>query len=287
MQNNIELPEKLYERSDRGAILYIRHAQSKFNLDTRTIITEDEAKHSKEYLDAKLTETGIEQAENLSRQINSLKIKYVFCSPMLRCLQTCFYSLKNHPQKEQIKVLVHPLITETVNCNHDFSRSVKLKKQLFGLESEVKFDWSVFDFYFPEENSQESFFVDYIDCLLEDENVKGLFDKLRHPEAFKDNELMDSLKIELNLLYAKKKIRPESIKRMFLRNLEFKEYLNKFFKENGHPWNIKEEKVLVYTHSNYIQTANSKMAYGLEKMDHFPEDSYKPLNCEVISIFLN
>lgn len=285
MQNKLEINE-LYERSDKGPILYIRHAQSTFNFDTTTKITEHEAKHMKEYTDAKLTETGIKQAENLARQINSHNIKYVFCSPMLRCLQTCYHSLKNHPQKDQIIVLVHPLITETVNCNHDYSRRIKEKKEKFGLNSDVKFDWSVFDFYFPEEHKQETYFIDYIDSLRDEEYVKELFEKIRHPENFLQGELMDNLNIELNLYYVKKGIRPESIKRMFHRNIEFKEYLKNFIKEKGNPREDNEEKVLIYTHSNYIQTANSKMAYTLERMDYFPEDSYKPENCEVITMFI-
>jgi len=285
MQVNAPIRE-LYERSDRGTILYIRHAQSIFNLDTYIQKSEKEAKRNKEYLDAKITETGIHQSENLSIQTSKYNVKYVFCSPMLRCLETCFHSLKYHPQKEAIKVIIHPLLTETINCNHDFSRKIIVKKNCFNLNSEVKFDWSIFDFYFPDECTQESFFVDYIDELLEDENVKELLLKIRNPENYRNIELMDNLTTELSAFYSDKKVRPESLKKLFLRNLKFKDFLNSYLNEKGHPNLDIDEKVLVYTHSNFIQTSNSKMAYSLEKIDNFPEDSYKPDNCEVISIFI-
>lgn len=277
---------KLYERSDIGPLLYIRHAQSIFNIDTEIAGSEDEARHMKEYLDCRITETGKQQAEKLSKQVSTYKIKFVFCSPMLRCLQTCFHSLKNHLDRENIRVFIHPLITETVNCNHDYSRKTFLKKKEFNLQSEVKFDWSLFDQYFPNECEQETYFLDYVDTLREDPFVSNLFSQMRNPENYKNQDLMDDLATQMSAYYTDRQIRPESIKKLFYRNLEFKEFLATYIRLKGGLNVEDDEKVLVYSHSNFIQTSNSKMAYELERMDTFPEDSYKPYNCEVITMFI-
>ena len=132
-----------------------------FNIFCQEHQGENEAKGMKAFNDCKLTNKGINQSEEISLEISKMKIKYIFCSPMLRCIQTCYNSLKNHPDKNNITVIIHPLITETINCNHDFSKDIANKKKLFNIESEIKFDWSVFDKYFPEENVQNSYYLDY------------------------------------------------------------------------------------------------------------------------------
>jgi len=281
MKENSELSE-LFERSDRGSILYIRHGESIFNLNTFIKQSEDEAKRQKEYLDSKLTDTGIQQSEKLSEQLSKYNLKYIFCSPLQRCIETCFHSLKNHPQKDQIRVIIHPLITETINCNHDFNRNIFEKKRIFNDNSEIKFDWSVFEEYFPLELHQETYFIDYIDSLKDERDIKDLLSKLREEDNYKNIDLMDDLKTKLSAEYDEKKIRPESIKKMFFRNLEFKNYLKLFLDKKD----LNLDKILVFTHSNFIQASNSKKAYKLDKMDIFPDDSYKPNNCEIISMFI-
>jgi glutaminase len=72
---------------------------------------------------------------------------------------------------------------------------------------------------------------------------------------------------------------PESLTNMFRRNLKFKEYLNSLEIEKDD-----RKKIIVYTHSCFIQISTSKLAYSLDAVHKFPNDTYKPENCEIITI---
>ena len=127
---------KLYETNTNSPHLYIRHAQSLYNHHSEGI-DEELIKSNKEFLDANLSDLGVVQSIGLQEKISDLNIKYVFCSPLMRCIQTCYNSLKKHPQRENIIVYIHPLITETVHCVHDYSRKIRLKKSIL-IKKQVK-----------------------------------------------------------------------------------------------------------------------------------------------------
>jgi broad specificity phosphatase PhoE len=270
---------KLHETNLNSPILYIRHAQSLYNLHSHGI-DEEEIKSKKEFLDADLTDKGIKQSLNLANKLNDLNVRYVFCSPLMRCMQTCYNSLQSHPQKEKITVIIHPLIYETVHCCHDYSRNIIKKKAKFSSENHngIKFDWSIFDKFYPDEKVQESFFLDYVDSLKDDDYAQSLIRRIRSLDADNVEEIEDSL-VEFSKYFAGKKQRPESLHAMFKRNLKFREYLKTLDVDAD-----KQEKVLVFTHSCFIKISTSRMAYNMDKIDDFPEDCYKPENCEVISI---
>jgi bisphosphoglycerate-dependent phosphoglycerate mutase len=276
--------KQLYDKTTNGNILYIRHGESKFNNFAHLKNSEVESKRIKEFIDCDLSDLGVTQSEDLSKEISQMKIKYVFCSPLLRCIKTCYNSLKNHPDKDNIIVIIHPLITETINCNHDFSVDILNKKKLFNIKSEIKFDWSLFDEYYPQESVQESYYLDFIDTLLDEEKVINIKKRMRENDNYKNNKLMQNLAIELSVFYSEREKRPETLRKLFERNLKFKLYLKEFLNKNTQ---LKEnEKVVVYTHSNFIMLSISKICFSLDIIETFPDDCYKPNNCEIISIFI-
>jgi hypothetical protein len=283
----------LFEKGDKGPILYVRHGKTNYNEFCKSA-PKEVARVATEYLDCPLSEEGILQAEDISKTLHNLKINKVFCSPLHRCLETCLISLKNHPEKDNIKVYVHPHISETVSGVHDFSRKIRLKKSKFNLNSEVKFDWSIFDNYFPDEVTQEFYFLNYIDYSPVDgnlennefyENVSNLIDKILSPECAVNYSLGDKLLGEMSTHYVKEKRRPEPLIRMFKRNLEFKQLLRDHLEEVRKNTNqINDEKILVFTHSAFTKISTSKIAYNMEVIPDFPVDCYKPDNCEIITM---
>lgn len=267
----------LYQTNLESPYLYIRHAQSYYNHHTEKI-HEESIKSNKEFLDAHLSDLGLKQSEELSSKLVDLNIKYVFCSPMLRCIQTCHNSLKNHPQKDKILVTIHPLITETVHCCHDYSSELSKKQAQYNKESDVKFDWSLYETFFPDRKKQVTYFLDYVDSLLNDEKAQCLIQNIKEADPDNDEELADHF-VQFSKYYALNKTRPESLRHMFKRNLQFREFLKTIDLDHD-----KNEKVLVYTHSWFICVSTSESAYNMDIIDILPEDSYMPANCEVVSI---
>lgn len=283
----------LFEKGDKGPVLYIRHGKTNYNKFCISAPKEI-ARVATEYLDCPLNEEGISQAEYISNALQKHKIKKVFCSPLQRCLETCLISLKNHPDKDSFKVFVHPHISETVSGVHDFSRNIKLKKFNFNINSEVKFDWSIFDNYFQDEVTQELYFLNFIDYSPIDgnlennefyKNISDILEKILSPECATNFSLGDKLLSEMSTHYVKEKRRPEPLIRMFKRNLEFKDLLRKNLEEiKKYTYQINDEKILVFTHSAFTKISTSKNAYNMEVISDFPVDCYKPDNCEIISM---
>jgi broad specificity phosphatase PhoE len=45
-----------------------------------------------------------------------------------------------------------------------------------------------------------------------------------------------------------------------------------------------DDKILVVTHSAFIRMSTTEMAYKLDRIECYPEDCYRPANCEIISL---
>jgi bisphosphoglycerate-dependent phosphoglycerate mutase len=276
----------LFENNDLGKVLYIRHGQTEFNFLSKKY-SEELVKHNIEFLDCPLNEGGKSQALDLRGKVNNYKIQKVFCSPMHRCLETCQLSLKDHPEKENFAIVIHPLITEAVHCVHDFSIRMSEKKAFYNKENTgLNFDWSEFESLYPNILDQEIFFMKFMDNLEQDEEGEfhQIFSNLRNEEHYqsKNYKILDESLQQLSKLANNKDLRPESLKYLFNRNLKFKEFLElEKLKDN----NVNnEEKILVYTHSNFIKISTSVKAYDMNSIEKFPDDSNIIKNCEIITM---
>jgi broad specificity phosphatase PhoE len=257
---------KIYERNDSGKLLYIRHGQTHFNKFSHDF-SEEEAKIKIEFLDCPLSDHGKDQSKNLSEKVKNYKIKYIFCSPLHRCLETCLISLNNHPDKENLKIIIHPLITETVHCIHDFSKRIFEKKENFNkAKTGLEFDWSLFDSLHENEVHGETYFMDFMDNFPVEENeyIHDLFKKIKNEEHYKNkkHEEVENYLLEFSNFAAEKKKRPESLKNMFNRNLKFKEFVKSLEQQL-----MEDEKILVYTHSCFMQISTSREAYQMQIID--------------------
>jgi broad specificity phosphatase PhoE len=267
----------MFTRSTKGQVLYIRHGETNYNKFLEKSENKKEVQTDESLLDSSLSEEGRSQAEKLFDNLKSLNFKFVFCSPLNRCLETTNLSLQSHSNKEKIIVIVHPFITEVVNGAQDIPKNLQKKKEIYNMNSDVKFDWSYFDSLYDEVLA-ESYFLDCVDNILEgDEEIRKLAKKI------KSQEIKEGLYSRFLSHFILNNRRPESLSNLFERSNKFKQFLKIFMQENKY----KDEKVLVITHSAFIRMSTTELGHQMESVDCYPEDCCSPKNCEVISVALS
>ena len=276
-KNDIEIPEKLYEQNTNGKFLFIRHGQTYFNKYSKERGSKN-VKTDKNLLDSELSEEGIEEGKKFSEFYKQFKIEEIYVSPLYRALQSAYYLFKDHPDKNNIIIKVHPLLTEITNAVHDicFDLNNRNKKD-FNLNSEIKFDWSLFDEIYKNKDEQNFYYFDNIDRLdnniiMEQYNIiSNSFGK----ENYKDN-IINLIKLSLDKSM-------ESPKHVFERFIKFKKFLKEKYKDN---LNDTEKKVFVVTHSSFLKCGTSKNIFYYNKDKGMPYDGCFPKNYEVLSIIV-
>ena len=133
----------------------MRHGETYYNIEE----DKEEPKTNPKFIDCKLTQKGIEQAESMKGKLNKLNIEVICISPMYRTFQTIFYALEEHPNISKIKVVVHPLINEATSCVQDYQLDIKKTKSEFNMNSKIKFDWNIFDDFVKNIKYNEIFII--------------------------------------------------------------------------------------------------------------------------------
>lgn len=246
----LQKPEKLYDNSTNGKFIYIRHGETEYNVKIQNIGKEI-AGVDPIHLDLPLNEKGIQQSLGLSEKLKNFKIQIVFTSPLKRCLETAYYALKDHPRKQEFKIVICPFLTETVHSTHDYSVNILKKKDFFSKKNlGLDYDWSLFEEIFPELGDQEFYYLKFIDTIDEtDERNNLVLSKLKeninalNELENKNNENKENLSFEIKEKYEKELLsriqtdlgdlafyyfriyrrKPESLNHMFNRNLKCKE----------------------------------------------------------------
>jgi broad specificity phosphatase PhoE len=270
----------MFEKSSNGKILYIRHGETYYNKKLISSENTKEVQIDEFYIDSNLSEEGRRQAEGLAENLKDLKIKFVFSSPLNRCLETTHSALKSHPNRANIKVIIHPQITEVIHGAQDIAKNILKKKEIYNENSEIFYDWTLFDEFYTISDEAEFYFLTFIDNIPSDDDAIH----------YLINDLMESknkegkyAKILSHFLLNNK--RPETLQHLFQRSKKFKNFLKIFLDEN--PTDDSETKIAVVTHSAFIRMSTSAEGNKKERLDAYPEDCYKPDNCEIISLNLN
>ena len=253
-------PIKIYDLSTSGKFIFVRHGETNYNVIIQKIKKEI-AGVDPIHLDMPLNEKGVAQSLELSKSLKDFKIKIVITSPLRRTLETTYNSLKNHPDKDKIKILICPLVTETVTATHDYSINIHKKKEYFSKKNlGMDFDWSLFEEEFPFLGDQEFYYLKFIDNIDKNdvrnkEILQKLMEKIEeinminsHNKEFYEKYVIDTMdKIQMNLgdlahfYYEICKKKPESLKHLFIRSLIFKEFLQNL---NKNLKNIKKGKTI-------------------------------------------
>jgi broad specificity phosphatase PhoE len=277
-------------------IFYIRHGETDFNDVLNSSENPEKVRCDENFIDCSLNAKGLSQAESLSNKLKNIDVDYVFCSPLNRCLETAYHSLKTHPNKEEIKVIVSPYINEVVNSIQDVSLSINRKKELYNENSETKFDWTYFDACFSKEE-QETYILNFIEVSDSFSDVEQLIKKIR------DSDEKKGLYSQLLSIFINDNKRPESLFNLYLRAKKFKKFLKKFLTgaKGNYTCDKEEEKVrkveefsdkektknvFVFTHSGFIRMSTAQFSKPVLEVSSYPSDCYKALNCEMVSIDL-
>ena len=262
-----------------GKFLFMRHGQTWFNRQKG----DESRKYNPDFCDAHLSDTGIDQIKSKQEIINKLNIEKIYVSPYYRALQTVTLVLENHPNKENIKIIVHPLISELVFGIQDFLFDIKKTKKDFNMNSKIKIDWSYFDEYVKNSKYDENF-IYYDNMNLLDENEKNKH-YLKWKEKYEKGNIEGFKKDITEFLLEKKKIffKFESLKHGFQRFEEFKKFL-----KNEHKDTIddKNKKVLCVSHGAFINTATSPKPFLVDKLDEIPNNLYHIQNGEIITLLI-
>lgn len=268
----------LYTKNTKGKFLFLRHGETNYNKDSAKI-KQSVIKINVKYLDCPLNEKGIQQAKLASENIKNIKFEAIYVSPLRRALETANILFTNHPQKNQLKIIVHPGITEIVAGVHNLIPSIKESKQIFNLNSDVKFDWSVFDSINKDDFSRDTYFLSYIDSLPSDkfnDIIQNM--KINYNTDNYINSLVEIPKLFLSLNLP----RAESLNHAFKRGLSFKSFLKSNFKDTINNVN---NKVLVITHSAIMKLLTSNSILTVNNIQKYPNDCHILNNCEIISIY--
>ena len=253
----------MYEKSTKGPVIYIRHAESKLNevmMDPKNI----HLKNSRELIDCGLTEKGKKQCEFLGKTLLEFKIKYVFISPLNRAIDTCYLSLKDHPEFNNFKFIILPLASEIIDSSCDIPCSLIEKKIRYQNYKNFDLNWEFYKDYFFLDNIDEPEFIE----KLKDVNFS------KYDENFAVYEKgLDQCKAN--------DLSGESIMHLFKRGCELK----LFFKNFLSTINLEDkEKILLFTHSAITKISTSSLAYSVDKFLDFPQDSVFLNNCEFLTM---
>ena len=284
MNNTSEILDKLDEKINvmQGQVLCVRHPETTYN-NYRRSTPKNLIECLPEYIDCCLSARGLEQIEELAEKLKEIKIKFVFCCPLFRCLQTCDLTLKHHPDRCNLTVIINPWIMGSVSSLDDFSKNILKKQEIFSEKSNVRFDWSFFNSLYKNEIEKETYYLNFVDNLTEDdEEARILIEKIKNlHENDKIHNLSDYDMYLTNLAkyFSGIRKRPESLNRLFQRSLKFKNYIKMFFEHLSN-----DDKILVFTHSSFVKISTSKMAYSLKSIPEFPEDGKNLLNCDILTM---
>jgi len=277
-KNDKKTNNLLFAKNLNGKIIFIRHGETNYNIDYNK--KGFKIKGDMDYLDGHLNSMGEQQALNASKIISSLNVEDVYVSPLFRALQTSTLIFKNHPNKDNITIHVHPLLTEIVSSMNNFLGDIDYTKKIFNMDSEIKVDWQIFDDEFKTKEEQNFYYINYIDLLPA--NKMELIKKNLN-ESW-GNKKGKEILVELgkNIIEFKMQ-RLESLNHMFQRSVSFKKFLNEKYKESMGDSN---KKIFIISHSCFGQIFTSKECYNLKNINKYPKDCCETDNCEAISVFI-
>ena len=271
---DINKPITYFSKGLREKLLFMRTGETYFNADTNF----EESKINKEYIDSRLNNNGVNQSITIQQTLNSLPIEKVYASPFYRTLQTLTYSLENHPNKDNLIAIVHPMASEVINCVNDYILDIKQTKKDFNMNSKVKVDWSLFDNYVKKIKYDENFYYfDFFDAFEKSEK-KEMYQNLKN--LYDNGNVNDYKKVLSNLakLRFQREKRLESLKHAQKRFYNFVDYVKK---DNKNTLYNKTSKILVVSHAFFMKIGTDSLPYE-EKTQDFYNNCYDPFNCEIL-----
>ena len=243
------------EDSKKLELYYIRHSYSYFNLysdykkhesgpfrdidpEEMNMLSEIHDFFSTKLADSKLSSEGISQCSKAAPKYHDLPIKCIFVSPLKKALETTALLFKDHPLRSQMKIIVHPLVTEMFSGCNEISCPLSEKREYYEKQG---FDFSLLDSY---ENPDLYFLYDL---------NKPESEEILH-EIKTCNKVASYVEILANIVRAKdmteitRHKKPENYVNVRKRAKMFAEYAVKFCEENK----LQSGEVAVVSHEVFI-----------------------------------
>ena len=268
----------LYAKNLSGKIIFIRHGETDYNIDFSK--KGAKIKGDIHYIDGHLNSTGERQAINSSKNFKLLNIEDVYVSPLYRTLQSATLFFKYHPNKKNITIHVHPLLTEVVSSVNNFTCDIEGTKKIFNMNSEIKVDWTIFENEFKTIEEQNFFYLNYID-LLSDSKAQEIKKKLY--ESYGTDKIKTSVGELGKIIVDLHMKRIESLDHLFQRAIDFKNFLKEKYKNS---LNDSNKKIFIISHSCFGQMFTTKECYNKKHIEDYPKDCCEMNNCEAISVFI-
>ena len=277
-KNNKSSSNPIFAKNLEGKIIFIRHGETDYNVDI--VKKGSKIKFDINYLDGHLNTNGEKQAEKSSNIFNNIDIEAIYVSPLYRTLESAYILFKNHPKKNNIQLIVHPLLTEVVSSMNNFTDDIDTKKSIYKEKSEIKVDWSLFDEEFKTKEEQNFYYLNYVN-LLPKEKYDIIKNKLYN--SLNTGKMKETISELGKMISDLKMKRIESLDHLFNRTVKFKEYLKEKYKNS---MNDPSKKIIIISHSCYGQIFTSKECYGKTNIKEYPKDCCDMRNCEAISVFI-
>ena len=272
-------PQK-YTQDTESKFLFIRHGQTICNSDKDL----RGRKFNENYLDSHLSEKGINQAKNLKEKLDKFDIEAIYVSPLYRSIETAKYMIENLNFKGEI--IVHPLISECLNCIDDIIFDVRETRKDF---QDLNINWSIFDEYVNKYKKWDEnfYYFEYFNRLDEEQkNIK--YKKLL--DLYKSGNMLEFKKgiveeIPRKIFNEDLSINPfESFKLVYSRFLEFKNFLSIKYKDNEP--NDLNKKIIAITHGNFLGVITNKYLFDNDDISYFPKECCHCKNCDIVSIYI-
>ena len=275
-----KLNEQKYTQDTKSKFLFIRHGQTICNSDK----DHRGRKFNENYLDSHLSEKGINQAKKLKEKLDKFDIEAIYVSPLYRSIETAKYMIENLNFKGEI--IVHPLISECLNCIDDIIFDVRETRKDF---QDLNINWTIFDEYVNKYKKWDEnfYYFEYFNRLDEEQkNIK--YKKLL--DLYQSGNMLEFKKgiveeIPRKIFNEDLSINTfESFKLVYSRFLEFKNFLANKYKNNEQ--NDLNKKIIVITHSNFLGVVTSKYLFENDDINYFPKECCHCNNCDIISIYI-
>ena len=192
------------------------------------------------FLDAALTRLGVSQAIDAQPIMSKIPIKYVITSPLRRTLETTRIIFANHPNKEQILIIVNPIILECMEDPGDIPnwtlKTWKPKYDDCGLN---------YDFSMMSKINLGLYFLENFDY----EAKEAIANRIKMEGEQKYPEVISNMMNERRRTKPKHYRRIESYENVRRRAKIFLDWIKKFAEEK----HVKLNEIAVVTHSKFIR----------------------------------
>jgi len=272
---HLECNEPIQGDLDQYKFMLVRHALSEYNFNivkayaTTTHVNELDLclkahRINKESFDCQLHQLGVLQAKSCQKVYNEIEFKAVFVSPMRRTLQTAYYLFETHPDRQNIKFIVLPMLRGDKRAIYHLSiDSISAAKEEYTNKNGICYDFSHCSQFKASE-------VNGVDIFRSDEERKRVTRSDRTDESG-DNSNFEVIKSESSYNDETKEWLEDKTE-MNTNSQRIKDFLNKWNRENPSDEN---KKIAAVSHSASLKAFKAK-----EEKDSSAEEFTYFQNCE-------